>query len=161
MISRLTKKEFIKKLKENCVDGDPYQLGSPLAVFSLPTLMKRKKFCGKISNSGFQITSNSLLKLTPYLIKGELKQGKGLEIDYKVRPIWFGYIFVRIIPILVLVLIGLLLLTQDNNIPIDAKIAILIFGMFMFGPVIVTMKYKNKMVKEFRRILEVEESNLK
>lgn len=156
MQSKLSEKEFLNRLKQNTVIGNPKKKGNPLGMMETISFSK-KRFFGDFNSGGFRITNNGILKMTPFYVDGVIESNReGLEIDLEVKKIWFGYLFIRIIPVGVLFLIGLLIFVTEKHMPNDAKIAMGIAGVFMLLPILITNGLRRKLLRDFKTIFEIE-----
>jgi len=156
MISNLKKSDFIKRLEENSKFGDPKIKGTPFAVLTMFG-QTRKKFYGEFTDSDFRLTKNAILYPIPYVFEGTLKSKDkaSTEIVLNVKPVWFGYLWIRIFPVLALILTNFILITRGNNIETEIYVIVNIFLLFMFTPIFVTLRQKNKLLKEFYSIFEI------
>ncbi len=111
LISRLGKAEFVKRLDENTEIGDPYIMGTPFVIMTIFGKTK-KRFYGEHNKSGFRLTKNAILYPTPYVFEGEIHQqnNSGIEVLLKIKPIWFGYLWIRILPILAFIFINAMMI---------------------------------------------------
>ena len=156
MISKLTKSEFINRLEENTKIGDPKIKGTPFAVLTMFG-KTRKKFYGEYSDSNFRLTKNAVLHPIPYIFEGMLKSmdNSSTEISLKIKPIWFGYLWIRILPALFLIFINFMMITQGNNLETEIYLIVNTFLAFMFIPILVSIRKKNKLLKVFYKIFEI------
>jgi hypothetical protein len=156
MISKLNKSDFIKRLEQNTKVGDPKIKGAPIAVFTMFG-KTTKKFYGEYTNSAFRLTKNAILFPTPYIFEGTLKSKDKTttEISLNIKPIWFGYLWIRIMPALGLILINLILINNGKNIETEVYFLVNTFLLFMFTPILFTIRKKNKLLKDFYRIFEI------
>jgi hypothetical protein len=107
MISRLDISEFRKRLMENTTYGNPKMSVNPFNIFRIFESFSKNKFLGDYGKLGFRLTTNRFFCTTPYFIDGTYEStnvGK-TEVKYKLRPIWFAYLFIRIIPIVSIIII--------------------------------------------------------
>jgi hypothetical protein len=109
MKSSLSIEGFKDKLIELTNIGEPILNGTPLAVFT-PFKSLKSIFFGKFDDKSFRLTSNRFTKLTPYVIEGRFEQvGTETKVNYKISPIWIGYVWIRILPF-----IGIFYLNFNN-----------------------------------------------
>lgn len=158
MISKLNKTDFINRLKDNIKIGNPRIKGTPLS-FSNMFDKTNEKFYGEYSNSNFQLTKNSVLSPIPYIFEGKFKSrsNSSTKISLKIRPIWFGYLWIRIIPVFAFIFINAILSEQKNNIESEIYAIVNIFLALMFIPIWRTIRQKNRLLKEFGKVFEISE----
>ena len=156
MISNLNRKDFIKRLEENTKIGDTKLKGTPFAVFTMFCNTKMK-FYGEYSSSDFRLTKNAILYPIPYIFEGTIKSKdkNSTEISLKIKPIWFGYLWIRILPILALIFINLMLIINGDGIETEIYFLVNAFLLFMFTPILLTIRKKNKLLKDFYKIFEI------
>lgn len=156
MISKLNKSDFIKRLEQNTKIGDPKIKGAPIAVFTMFG-KTRKKFYGEYTNSAFRLTKNAILFPIPYIFEGTLKSKEKTttEVSLNIKPIWFGYLWIRIFPAFALIFINLILINNGKNIEPEVYFIVNTFLLFMFTPILFTIRTKNKLLKDFYRIFEI------
>lgn len=155
MVSKLNKSEFIKRLEQNTKIGDPKIKGTPFAVLTMFG-MSRKKFYGEYTETDFQLTKNAVIFTIPYIFEGTLKtiDETSTEILFNIKPIWFGYLWIRVLPVLGLILINFLLITQGKKIETEIYVILNLFLVFMFTPILITVKQKNKLLKDFYKVID-------
>ncbi len=158
MTSKLGLSDFKNRLSNHTKIGDPKIKGTPFAIFTIFG-QSGKKFYGDFDNSSFQLTENASFFPLPYVIKGTFKSQNNSEtrLSYKIKPIWFGFLWVRILPILALILINGILLTQNQRIETEIILIINIFLLFMFLPILILNYKKKRMEKEFREIFKIKD----
>lgn len=156
MTSNLNKTDFIKRLKENTKIGDPKIRGTPFAIFTIFG-KTRMKFYGEYTDSEFRLTKNAILFQIPYIFEGTLisKNTSSTELKFNIRPMWFGYLWIRILPVLALLLFNFHLITKENNIESEVFVIVNVFLVFMFTPIFLTIRQKNKLLKDFKEIFEI------
>jgi hypothetical protein len=116
MKSSLNIEDFKNKLTELTNVGEPILNGTPLAVL---TSFKSPKsiFFGKFDDKCFRLTSNGLSKITTYIIKGSFEQrGNETEVNYKIISIWFGYLWIRIFPIVTILYFHLIVFKSMSRV---------------------------------------------
>jgi len=158
MISNLNISDFRLKLKENTLPGNPIIKGTPFVILTAFDSTE-KLFYGNFSKSKFQLTKNSTFFAIPYVIKGNYKSENGFEtvISYRIKPLWFGYLWVRVIPFLILVLTNIYILPRVNNLEIETLIFINIFLLLFFIPALITISLKKKLEQNFKYIFEIKD----
>ncbi len=156
MISKLNKSDFVKRLEQNTKIGDPKIKGTPFAVLTMFG-KTRMKFYGEYSSSNFRLTKNAILYPIPYIFEGTIKSKdkNSTEISLKIKPIWFGYLWIRILPILALIFINLMLIINGEGIETEIYFLVNAFLLFMFSPILLTIRQKNKLLKDFKEILDI------
>ena len=156
MISNLNRKDFINRLEQNTKIGDPKIKGTPFAVFTMFG-KTRMKFYGEYTDSDFRLTKNAMLFQIPYIFEGRLKykDKTSTELSLNIKPIWFGYLWIRILPVLALFLFNFLMITKGNNIESEIYVIVNSFFVFMFTPIFLTIRQKNKLLKDFKEIFEI------
>lgn len=155
--SPISRGQFHSRLKESTVVGNPNWKGGFLTMFTMNNETS-KPFYGEFDTSTFQLTKNANLWFTPSKIIGEYHEKEELTttLSFKIEPIWFGYLWIRILPVFVLVLFNVLLFFQSETIIQDLIIPLNLFGLFMFTPIWLTSIQKRRMVKDFLEKFEVE-----
>ena len=102
MISELNINEFHRVLDEMTVEGTPSYKGNLLIFFTIN--FSDKPFYGFVSKNEFAISKNSNIKSMPYLIRGNFKKFEDkTEVDYEIKPIKFGYYWIKIMSIIFLI----------------------------------------------------------
>ena len=159
MTSNLNITDFIKRLKENTKSGNPKIKGTPFAIFTIFG-KTRMKFYGEYTDSDFRLTKNAILFQIPYIFEGRIKykDKTSTELSLIIKPIWFGYLWIRILPVLALFLFNLLLITKGKNIESEIYVIANAFFVFMFTPIFLTIRQKNKLLKDFKEIFEISDS---
>ena len=99
MESKIDIVEFRNRLSKNTSIGNPNINGTPLVILTMLD-SSNKKFYGRINNNSFEITRHSTFYPIPYKIKGDFKSDNDskTKVKYVIKPIWFGYLWIRIIP---------------------------------------------------------------
>jgi len=159
MTSEYNIEEFKGKLNELTKNGYALIKGNPFAIFSIN--FSDKPFYGNIYESEFKITRNANLNLVPYVIIGNFKKsGKQTAVKYEVKPMKFGYYWIRFFPILINIvgIVALLLNLKniDKNI-FNTKFFVIIFivELFLLFPILHTEMKKRKFEKEFLNKLKI------
>ena len=144
MTSKLSVSDIKNRLSHHTKIGDPQIKGTPLAIFTIFG-QTGKKFYGDFDNLSFQLTKNAPLFPLPYIIQGTFRSINNSEtrLSYKIKPIWFGFLWVRILPILAMIVINIVLFTQSQRIETEIILIINFFLLFMFLPIII-LNYKKK-----------------
>ena len=145
--------EFRNNLIKLTKKGNPKIMGTPFAIFELLGGEFSKPFFGQITESKFKITLNKLFFPTPYVLEGEIHKTKtNFTIDYIIKPIWFGYLWIRIIPLLFITVFGL---SIYNNKDLFTKMdmtsllfILIVFSFIMFLPIFITYRQKLKLEKK-------------
>lgn len=164
MTNEINIKEFRNHLIKLTKDGNPKIMGSPFCIFEIFNGDNSKPFFGKVGNNKFRITRNSPIMPTPYLIEGNFKVTSS-GLDYKIRPIWFGYLWIRIIPLLFIIFFVVLFLNSEMNVSnsnwIGLAVFFAFFSMILFVPVLITTVLKRKMEKKLKQEFEIFATNSK
>ena len=159
MTSEFNIEEFKGKLKELTKNGYALIKGNPFAIFSIN--FSDKPFYGNIYESEFKITRNANLNLVPYVIIGNFKKsGKQTAVKYEIKPMKFGYYWIRFFPILINIvgIVALLLNLKniDKNIfTIKSFIIVFMVELFLLFPILLTEMKKRKFEKEFLNKLKI------
>jgi len=97
--SKIDISEFRNRLSKNTSIGNPNINGTPLVVFTMLD-SSNKKLYGRINNNSFEITRHNTFYPIPYKIKGVFNSDNEskTKVNYIIKPIWFGYLWIRIIP---------------------------------------------------------------
>ena len=143
-----------EKLKNLTKEGNPVIMGTPFSIIVLLGSEHSKPFYGKIENHKFQITLNRPLFPTPYILEGNLNNTNcENRIDYKIKPIWFGYLWIRIIPFLFISFIATILISSRTSFSDSHwKINLIFFLICLIIaslPILITYRLKTKMEKIF------------
>lgn len=134
--SRLNLQDFEDKLHNVVTIGDPSIMGTPLAANAL-FKNSEKKFYGSFDDRSFQLTKNiSLISpiAIPYILKGiySVEKDSTTKISYEVKPIWFGYLWIRLLPLILLILINILFIRNSEPLPLSLFIVANSFIVCMF-----------------------------
>jgi hypothetical protein len=129
---------------------------SPLAILTIYDPIDQP-FFGQFSDTKFRLTKNFSYLPVPFIINGDYKQTETMEtiVNYKVQPVWFGYRWISILPIITLVFINVLLVKTAITVPFDLLIAVNIFLLFMCSPILITNIQKRRMEKDFLLAVEL------
>jgi len=158
MISKLNLSEFVNELEENTTKGNPSIKGTPLVILTIFEDTK-KKFYGEFNKSSFRLTRNSVFYPIPYIFEGKInvKNDSSTNISLKIKPIWFGYLWIRILPIFALILFNIGFITQENIIATEIPIFRNILVILMFAHIWYTIRKKKKLLKDFHEIFKISE----
>jgi hypothetical protein len=156
MTTTLTIEQFRSRLRNLTSIGKSSLKESPFSVLTIydPT---DKPFFGQISDTRFRLTKNSSFLPIPFVISGDYKHTETSEtiVNYKIQPVWFGYRWIKILPVMVFVLINVLLIRSASTLPIDLLIAVNIFLLFMCSPIVITNLQKRRMEMDFLTAVEL------
>ncbi|MES2545961.1 MAG: hypothetical protein V4548_13835 [Bacteroidota bacterium] len=102
MTSKINASEFKERLKENTQKGMPIIKVSPFALFTLLGKSK-KKFFGSYTDNSFRFTKNTSINVIPQTVTGTFENINDSEtkVDYHIETIWFGWLWLRSIPLLI------------------------------------------------------------
>lgn len=156
MISKINIAQFRERLNENTKYGNPRIKGTPFAVFSISG-KSNKSFYGTYDKAKFELTKNSTLFPAPFIIIGEInsKNNTQTEITYEVKPIGFGYYWLKYMPIIGILMFNSVLYIQSAPFEIYTIINPIIFGFAIISRFYLWRK-KNKLVTDFEKIFEIE-----
>ena len=156
MVSKINIAEFRERLNKNTKYGNPRIKGTPFAVFSISG-ESNKSFYGTYNKAKFELTKNSTLFPAPFIISGEInsKNNTQTEIIYEVKPIGFGYYWLKYMPIIGILMFNLVLYTQSAPFEIYTIINPIIFGFAIISRFYMWRK-KNKLVTDFKKVFEIE-----
>lgn len=155
MTSVLTTAEFEIQLGALTKSGDPTLMGIPFVFLAINN--SSRPFYGQIASGRFQVTRNSFLFPTPFIINGTFKESKsGTEVNYKIEPIWFGYLWIRIFPVLAFFLMNFLLIKGTKTLILELMIPINIVLLIMFLPILITNRLKIRMERDFIQDLKID-----
>jgi len=156
MISNINITDFRERLNKNTKLGNPKIKGTPFAVIS-KSGETNKVFFGKYNKTKFQLTENTILFPTPFILSGEINSKNDLQtkIIYEVKPIGFGYYWLKYMPIFGIFIFNLILYTQSASLEIYQTINPILFSFIVLSRFYLWRK-KSKMVADFKRIFEIE-----
>ena len=156
MISKINIEEFRERLNKNTKLGNPKTKGTPFAVLSISG-ESEKPFFGTFDKTKLELTENATLFSTPYIISGEInpKNDTQTEIIYEVKPIGFGYYWLKYMPIFGIIVFNLILFIESASLKAFQIINPIIFSFILFSHFYIWRK-KNKLVTDFKRIFEIE-----
>ena len=156
MVSKINIVEFRERFHKNTKLGNPKIKGTPFAVLTIAG-ESEKPFFGTFNKTKFKLTENATLFPTPFTISGEInpKSDTQTEIIYEVKPIGFGYYWLKYMPIFGLILFNLILFIESASLKVFQIINPIIFSFILFSHFYMWRK-KNKLVTDFKRIFEIE-----
>lgn len=156
MISKISIAEFRVRLNKNTKYGNPKIKATPFAVFSISG-ESNKSFYGTYNKAKFELTKNSTLFPAPFIIFGEInsKNNTETEVIYEVKPIGFGYYWLKYMPIFGILMFNLILYTQSAPFEAYKIINPIIFCFPVFSHFYMWKK-KNKLVTDFEKVFEIE-----
>jgi len=145
---------FRKHLRTLTKEGNPGIMGTPFVILRIFNPGRSKPFYGVIGNSKFAITLNNIFFSSPYTIEGDFKNNNSKKgINYKIKPIWFGYLWVRIMPLIFITLLGIVFFQiedQFDGYDWDIFLSFFVFmAIFTFLPLYLTIEGKVSMGKKF------------
>lgn len=159
MISKIKIEEFRKRLNNNVQFGNPKMKGTP---FQIPFLLRdsNKIFFGKYNKTKFELTKNSALFPTPFIITGDIKSknNRQTELNYDVKPIGFGYYWLKYFPSIGVVIFNVILYIDSAPLKIFVLVNTILFGFVIFINFYMRWK-KNKLLADFKKVFEVETQN--
>ncbi|MEL1247361.1 hypothetical protein [Flavobacterium helocola] len=156
MVSNINITEFIERLNKNTKLGNPKIKGTPFAVISISG-ETNKPFFGTFDKTKFELTENATLFPTPFTFSGEInpKSDTQTEINYEVKPIGFGYYWLKYMPIIGILVFNLILYTESAPLKVYLIINPIMFSFIVFSRFYMWQK-KNKLVNDFKRIFEID-----
>lgn len=103
------------------------------------------------------MTKNSTLFPTPFIISGEInsKNNNQTEIIYEVKPIGFGYYWLKYRPIIGILIFNLILYTQSAPFKIFKIANTFLFVMVIFI-YFYLMRKKNRLENDFKKVFGIE-----
>lgn len=156
MISRKNIIEFIQILKNNTKYGNPKIKGTPFAIFSVLG-ESNKIFYGNYNKTKFELTRNATFFPTPFIISGEIKTNKNnqTEIIYQVKPIGFGYYWLKYMPFIGGFLFNLILYIDSAPFEIFVLANSFLLGLIIYSHFYMRIK-KSKFITVFENVFEIE-----
>jgi hypothetical protein len=156
MISRLNITEFRERLNENTKYGNPKIKGTPFGALYI-FRESNKIFFGTYNKNKFELTKNSIVKVTPYIIFGEIQSKNKVqtEVNYKIKPIGFGYYWMKYFLLIGIPIFNLVLYTTSAPLEIFKIANLGLFTMGVFNYFYIG-RMKNKLENDFKRIFEIE-----
>ncbi|GAA0893043.1 hypothetical protein GCM10009122_27220 [Fulvivirga kasyanovii] len=154
MLSSLSKEEFELRLKNLTRSGEPVFMGTPLAMLAMNGSMK--PFYGEVTSDKFRFTKNATFLPTPFIVVGNFKEYQNItEVEYSIKPIWFGYLWIRILPVLALIFVNILFI-KESIANMYVVLPINLFLLLMFLPILITNQIKINMERRFVKSLEIQ-----
>ncbi|MEO5776017.1 MAG: hypothetical protein ABIQ27_03880 [Flavobacterium sp.] len=156
MISKINPAEFSERLNKNTKYGSPRILGTPFSVF-YAFGESEKIFFGTYNKTKFELTKNTIIYATPFIISGEFKSKKNnqTEINYELKPIGFGYYWLKYFPLIAFVMFNLTFYSVSESFEIVLIMNSIIAGLALFLHFSVKWK-KKKLENDFIKIFEIE-----
>lgn len=156
MISKINITEFRERLHKNTKIGNPKIKGTPFAVLTIFG-ESEKPFFGTFDKTKFKLTENATLFPTPFTISGEInpKSDNQTEINYEVKPIGFGYYWLKYMPIIGIFVFNIILYSQSASLKVFQIMNLIMFGFIVFSRFYMWQK-KSKLEADFKRIFEIE-----
>lgn len=156
MVSKINITEFRERLHKNTKIGNPKIKGTPFAVISI-SRYSNKTFFGTYDNTKFELTENATLFPTPYFISGEInpKNDTQTEIIYEVKPIGFGYYWLKYMPIFGIIVFNLILYIESAPLKVYQIMNPVMLCFIVFSRFYIWRK-KNKLVNDFKRIFGID-----
>ncbi|WP_144038256.1 hypothetical protein [Soonwooa buanensis] len=119
-----------------------------------------------INEGEFRITRNSNYFSIPFLIEGNFSENKyNTDVNYQVKPIAFGYYWLRIFPALINFVLIISFIINDKQLEIDSFnpykiiVAILLFEIFIFAPLFFSELGKRRFETKFLEELKILNKN--
>jgi len=156
MISRLSTTDFYKRLKDNTKIGNPIIKGTPFAGY-VKIGEFNKPFFGDFDDSKFRLTKNSSISPIPYIIHGFIKSKNDseTEISIDIKPIGFGFYWIRLFPFALFILFYVIYFCQEAKLDMDVFILLNLFILLLFSPILIVNLMKKRFVKKFNKIFEI------
>jgi hypothetical protein len=157
--SSLSYKQFQGQLSSNTLLGNPTIMGTPFAIFNIFD-SKKKYFYGELSDKSFRITKNGrMMDLCEFTINGKYSKSNTIDktkVEFQVKPIMFGYLWVRLlIPIFLVVLDIFLLINIDVEKLTIMAITNLWLGVPWLFAVWLSNRRKKKMTNKFLEVFKI------
>ena len=156
MISKINITDFRERLISNTKYGNPKIKGTPFAVFWIFG-ETNKKFYGKFNKTKFELTKNATFFAAPFIIYGEInsKNKTETEINYQIKPIGFGYYWIKYMPIFLVPIFNLILYieTVPKEIYQIINPVLLIFILISRSNM---WRKKNNLIINFKKVFEIE-----
>jgi hypothetical protein len=156
MISKIGVEEFNERLNKNTKYGSPRILGTPFGVF-YAFGESEKIFFGTYNKAQFELTKNAIIFATPFIISGKFKSNRNrqTEISYEVKPIGFGYYWLKHFPLIAFIVFNLTFLSVSAPFEILVLMNSFIACLTLFLHFSVKRK-KRKLENDFKKIFEIE-----
>ena len=158
MTSRINASEFKERLMQNTEKGMPIIKVSPFALFSLLG-KSNKKFFGKYNDNNFRFTKNGSINVVPQTITGTFEGNNGDEtkVDYHIETIWFGWFWLRSIPVFLIGLTYLIYIELGKPFLPFAIFVDLLLLLVHFYLIQTQKKDLIRFENDFKRIFEIKE----
>jgi len=115
MTTKLTQKEIVEILNKVTKRGNPLVMGTPFYVSGILSGQLEKYFYGEIDEDECKLSLNRVFIGVPFIINADFEPESDITIvNYKIKPILFGYWWIRLFPIALLV-IGVIKLIIDKE----------------------------------------------
>jgi hypothetical protein len=156
MKSNLSIQDFRDRLESLTNIGEPTINGTPLAIITIFE-SPNSTFYGQLDKDQFRLTSNGLFNLTPYIMQGTFTAThNGTEVNYKIKPIWFGYLWIRLLPIFAILFFNYFLINEMGTVGLIALIPVNLFLLlFIIIPIVFTNYNKRRLEEAFIKNLEI------
>jgi hypothetical protein len=156
MISKINITEFRARLIENTKCGNPKIKGTPFAMLSAFGETD-KKFYGSYNKTKFELTKNATFFAAPFIILGEInsKNNTQTEVSYQVKPIGFGYYWMKYMPIFAIIIFNLILYYESTPTKVYRIINPILLIIISFSRYYMWRKKKN-LITEFKNVFEIE-----
>jgi hypothetical protein len=156
MVSKINIAEFRERLNKNTKYGNPKIKGTPFTVFFISG-ESNKSFYGTYNKTKFELTKNSTLFPAPFIIFGEFNSTNNTqtEIVYEVKPIGFGYYWIKYMPVFGILMFNLILFTESAPLNIYTIINPILFGFTIISRFYMWRK-KNILITNFKKVFEIE-----
>jgi hypothetical protein len=155
MVSKISIIEFRERLVKNTKYGNPKIKGTPFAVFSISGELN-KSFYGTYNEVKFELTKNSTLFPAPFIISGKFNSTSNnrTEIVYEVKPIGFGYYWIKYLPIFGILMFNLILFMESTPVEMYTIINLILLGFFIISRIYMWRK-KSKLISVFEKKFEI------
>jgi hypothetical protein len=155
MVTKISIVEFKERLVKNTKYGNPKIKGTPFAVFSISG-ESNKSFYGTYNEAKFELTKNSTLFPAPFIICGKFNSTSNnrTEIVYEVKPIGFGYYWIKYLPIFGILIFNLILYMESTPVEMYTIINLILLGFFIISRFYMWRK-KNKLITNFEKVFEI------
>lgn len=156
MISKINIGEFRERLDKNIKYGNPRIKGTPFGAFYIFS-ESNKTFFGTYDKTKFELTKNFITQITPFIISGQIQSigNNKTEVNYEIKPIGFGYYWMKYFLVLAIPVFNLILYSQSAPLEIFKIANLVLFAMAVFNYFYIRRK-KNKLEKDFKKIFEIE-----
>ncbi len=159
MIADIGIEEFRKRFVENTKIGNTKYIGTPFQVFNVIG-ENGKKFYGKLNMNQFTVTSNAILFSSPFALEGNIKPLDNFqtEIVYEIKPLKFGYYWMKYLPIVMLVVFNIILIIEKA--PKVAFIMVNVFSVLIASISNLVIKYgKKSLENNFKKVFSIKTVN--